>query len=674
MRPLLFGQQAGEFASFLLALGYFRLTLNPQMSDVKSTASQRIAVIQSQLVDHASSKHYVDGAAFTNWSNEAGKCHPARHVFPETTSEVAQIVRQAHASGTAIRVAGAGASPNDMAFTSSTMIHTTRMRRIVRVDPVHKVITCQPGVTIREASYALERHRLALPVYPSVDWTTLGGVVATASHGTGISVGSISAYVTQLVFVSGTGQIITINEMTPLSATVSKLLAATITASSPPPHPFRMLDAAACHMGLLGVCVEMSIACEPLSLVHTISQPVTLSDVQKSWAHKALLSDYYRFWWVPHTDMCYEMIGKKHATAPDDDTLSRVSVVSIGGPQTNIAPSESTAAAATSGSRQSVVAAAVSRPTGTAAMMNSRHVPLVTRVQDSANVLAQVVRREPHRVTQSQEEWEAQRAGLAATVARNLRGPWLRHSVMECLLYKATYVPRLLPAINSLYQKLFLSQPEEFYGTPREALTFDVLFKQHAMEMAVDADAMPAVMDALKTMIERESLYVHFTVEVRFSKSDKVWMSPAFDWVATRRARRTRTAPLLVAPSPTSQGTTTAASLGARLSASAFAQHSVKLAPSAESPQPRSSTAWIGLVMFKPYGVSDPMWEKYYRAFESLVTGKFGGRHHWSKYNTWTEAETAQAYPMLPAFDAMRREMDPKGLFVNDWARRWLPK
>jgi FAD/FMN-containing dehydrogenase len=46
-----------------------------------------------------------------------------------------------------------------------------------------------------------------------------------------------------------------------------------------------------------------------------------------------------------------------------------------------------------------------------------------------------------------------------------------------------------------------------------------------------------------------------------------------------------------------------------------------------------------------------------------------GGRPHWGKLQYLTATQIANLYPELPAFEAIRREMDPAGMFVNGFLR-----
>ncbi|MCA9879641.1 MAG: FAD-binding protein [Thermomicrobiales bacterium] len=61
--------------------------------------------------------------------------------------------------------------------------------------------------------------------------------------------------------------------------------------------------------------------------------------------------------------------------------------------------------------------------------------------------------------------------------------------------------------------------------------------------------------------------------------------------------------------------------------------------------------------------------EAFFRDAEPIFLAH-GGRPHWGKVQFLDAAQIAALYPEQPAFEAIRREMDPGGLFVNDYLRR----
>jgi FAD-linked oxidoreductase len=77
-------------------------------------------------------------------------------------------------------------------------------------------------------------------------------------------------------------------------------------------------------------------------------------------------------------------------------------------------------------------------------------------------------------------------------------------------------------------------------------------------------------------------------------------------------------------------------------------------------------TAYIAVHQFNgmPY-------EAYFRGVEAIMDG-FGGRPHWGKRHFQTAETLAPRYPEWEAFQAARAELDPTGVFTNDYVRRTL--
>ena len=46
---------------------------------------------------------------------------------------------------------------------------------------------------------------------------------------------------------------------------------------------------------------------------------------------------------------------------------------------------------------------------------------------------------------------------------------------------------------------------------------------------------------------------------------------------------------------------------------------------------------------------------------------KRGGSLHWGKHLTLSREEARRLYPMYDRFDEIRRELDPKGVFANEF-------
>jgi glycolate oxidase len=144
---------------------------------------------------------------------------PALVVLPETTEQVAEVVRlcaEAQVPFVA-RGAGTGLSGGALAAPGGVVIATTRMRAILSVDTVNQRLVAQPGVTNREISQAVAAHGLYYAPDPSSQVVcTIGGNVAENSGGAHcLKYGFTTHHVLALELVTADGEIVQLGTALP---------------------------------------------------------------------------------------------------------------------------------------------------------------------------------------------------------------------------------------------------------------------------------------------------------------------------------------------------------------------------------------------------------------------------------------------------------------------------
>ena len=82
------------------------------------------------------------------------------------------------------------------------------------------------------------------------------------------------------------------------------------------------------------------------------------------------------------------------------------------------------------------------------------------------------------------------------------------------------------------------------------------------------------------------------------------------------------------------------------------------------SPAYGRDTAYVAVHMYKGMPYRD-----YFEGAERIFQVN-GGRPHWGKLHTMTAAELAPRYPLWEHFRAVRRRMDPGGLFSSPYLER----
>ena len=111
---------------------------------------------------------------------------PQAVVLPSTAEEVSRVVRLAHDHGVPLvpRGAGTGLSGGAVAIEGGILLVTTRMNRILEVDPVNRCAVVEPGVINLHVSQRAAEYGLMYVPDPSSQKTcTIGGNVAENSGG-----------------------------------------------------------------------------------------------------------------------------------------------------------------------------------------------------------------------------------------------------------------------------------------------------------------------------------------------------------------------------------------------------------------------------------------------------------------------------------------------------------
>jgi L-gulonolactone oxidase len=146
---------------------------------------------------------------FQNWA-ETISCRPSSYAQPGSTSELQDLVKRAAAAGKKVRVVGAGHSWSPLVLTSDVLVNLDRMQSVVQVDPATKRVTAQAGIRLKNLIPALRRQGLGLANLGSVTEQSIAGATATATHGTGLSFGSLSTQIVGMKMVSGPGEVVSI--------------------------------------------------------------------------------------------------------------------------------------------------------------------------------------------------------------------------------------------------------------------------------------------------------------------------------------------------------------------------------------------------------------------------------------------------------------------------------
>jgi glycolate oxidase len=107
-------------------------------------------------------------------------------VFPKSTEEISSILKLAHALEFSVtaRGAGSGLTGGSLAVSGGLILVTSRMNRIIGIDPDNLMAIAEPGVVTGHLHKAVEEQGLFYPPDPaSSEFSTLGGNVAECAGG-----------------------------------------------------------------------------------------------------------------------------------------------------------------------------------------------------------------------------------------------------------------------------------------------------------------------------------------------------------------------------------------------------------------------------------------------------------------------------------------------------------
>lgn len=141
--------------------------------------------------------------SWRNWSGSA-TCRPARLARPANEEELAAEVSRA----TELRAAGAGHSFSPLVPTAGTLLSLDGLKGLLGHDPADCRATVAAGTRIAELGPLLQAIGQALPNQGDIDRQSIAGAVSTGTHGTGITLGSLSAQVRGLRLVLASGEAI----------------------------------------------------------------------------------------------------------------------------------------------------------------------------------------------------------------------------------------------------------------------------------------------------------------------------------------------------------------------------------------------------------------------------------------------------------------------------------
>jgi len=182
---------------------------------------------------------------------------------------------------------------------------------------------------------------------------------------------------------------------------------------------------------------------------------------------------------------------------------------------------------------------------------------------------------------------------------------WLRNKLLKNHVFRAGMATATsLGVVPSFNRVLAAASPARTEVVERsdKVFTFPVDTKHEEMEYAIPSEAAVEAMQRVRDIVATLDTPVGFIVELRFVRGDDIWLSPAYG----------------------------------------------------------RDTAYIGALQHHALPFDD-----YFERFAAMMAD-YEGRPHWGKRHRLTADGLRQLYPRWDDFLAVRKRLDPGGLFLNN--------
>jgi xylitol oxidase len=150
------------------------------------------------------------GAAKEHLKNWAGNLeYSTGNVhYPQTVEQVQELVRK----NKKLRPLGSRHAFNKIADSTDNQVSTQELHKIISLNTEANTVTVESGTKYGELAPYLHEKGYALHNLASLPHISIGGAVATATHGSGIKNGNLSTAVSAIEFVNAAGNLVTLSK------------------------------------------------------------------------------------------------------------------------------------------------------------------------------------------------------------------------------------------------------------------------------------------------------------------------------------------------------------------------------------------------------------------------------------------------------------------------------
>lgn len=231
-------------------------------------------------------------SSWQNWAR-THRSNPREWLRPTTEAEVVRAVVRARREKRTMRVVGASHSWSDIARSDDFAMTLDGMRGFVDLERSRNRVTVLGGTRLREINARLPIYGLAMPILGSIAEQTVAGAIATATHGSSLRHGNLSTLVCGMRLVTGTGEVLDLDESDP------------------------RLAAARVGLGALGVVTQVTLQCAPAFRLEERVRSIPEHEAHASCEGLARQSEFGKLWWLPGTGFA-QWFSMDRTDAPGD--------------------------------------------------------------------------------------------------------------------------------------------------------------------------------------------------------------------------------------------------------------------------------------------------------------------------------------------------------------------
>ena len=214
----------------------------------------------------------------STWTNWVGNqtFAPRTIARPATEAAAIELVQRAVAERSSVRVAAGGHSVTPIVQTGGLLLDLSQLSGVVSVDVGRRRATVLSGTTVGALGEPLWQAGLALGNQGDIDTQQIAGAVATATHGSGIGLPSFSGTVRGVRLVTGTGDVLGIDDGRP-----------------------ELLRAAQVAIGTLGVMTRVELEVVPAYRLRERIEQRPYAEVMESFDELVAAHRHFSFFWLP---------------------------------------------------------------------------------------------------------------------------------------------------------------------------------------------------------------------------------------------------------------------------------------------------------------------------------------------------------------------------------------